>query len=93
VSVHYHYLPHPRLAAFVDGYCLTKNDEPSPVSIGERYFPGGKMELHILLGGGVIREYDRHHQRPDVFEDFHRGELSGVPIKFRFRGTRTLPIS
>jgi hypothetical protein len=76
MSNHYHYIPHPRLAAFVDGYCLTENDEPSPVSTGERHLPAGEMELNILLGGGLIREYDRHHQRPDIFEDFHSGELS-----------------
>jgi AraC-like DNA-binding protein len=90
VSVHYHYLPHPRLAAFIDGYCLTENDELSPLSTGERYFPGGIMELNILLGGGVIREYDRHHQRPDLFEEFRSGELSGVNSKVATGDTANL---
>jgi AraC-like DNA-binding protein len=90
VSAHYHYLPHPKLAAFIDGFCLTENDDPSPVSTGERYLPAGKMELNILLGGGTIREYDRHHHRPDLFEDFHSGELSGVNSKFATGDTANL---
>jgi AraC-like DNA-binding protein len=38
----------------------------------------------------VIREYDRHHHRPDVFEDFHNGELSGVNSKFATGDTANL---
>ena len=90
MSVHYHYLPHPRLAAFIDGFCLTENDEPSPVFTGERYLPEGQMELKILIGGGMIREYDRHHRHPDLVEDFHSGQLSGINSNFATGDTANL---
>jgi len=48
------------------------------------------MELNILIGGGMIREYDRHHRHPDLVEDFHSGQLSGINSNFATGDTANL---
>jgi AraC-like DNA-binding protein len=48
------------------------------------------MELNILLGGGMIREYSRNHDRHNGFEEFHNGELSGVNSKVAIGDTANL---
>jgi AraC-like DNA-binding protein len=78
VSNLYRYVPHPKLAAFVEAFYLQEGVGSRHTK--ERLLPDGSMALVFSLRDDRLRVYDQ--QDPNQFQSFNGGLISGTHSSF-----------